>query len=518
MGARAKFAALLATAQLAACGVAREPAPIRGAEGASPPLTGHAAVAAPWPGQAGRTPGLATPGRSTMHADGYQSDVHPAAAMLGRAVRMVTRDGSSLPGGQCATITFDRDGRLVALCASILGFELQLLTPRSLELLARIELPMRPSSFQALVKRDPSIVMTDSSGGAYMYLDDQDRAVLADSKQRIRRIAHRKTADGRWEFVDSDSWDIAPYLATDCMNWNNWGPRGECDPITAVMPGQDNLIWWVTRHGRVGTLHTGSGAVRLLRLEGEEIQNGFAADADGVYVVSDHAMYAFDAAPDGAPAVRWREAYDRGSARKVGSINQGSGTTPTLIGDRYVTVTDNADGRINLLVYRRDRGHTRERLLCKVPLFAEGASATDNSVIGWDRSIIAENNAGYSNAQQQTDWGSVRGGIERIDIREDESGCDVRWRSPEKSPSVVPKLSAGNGLAYFYTFDSDLSGEIAWYLLALDARNGESVYRVRTGVGRALDNNWAPLTIGPDGTVYVGTFGGVIALWDGEQP
>ncbi|MBK9665556.1 MAG: hypothetical protein IPO61_07460 [Gammaproteobacteria bacterium] len=30
-----------------------------------------------------------------------------------------------------------------------------------------------------------------------------------------------------------------------------------------------------------------------------------------------------------------------------------SGTTPTLMGDRNVTITDNADGRINLVVYHQ---------------------------------------------------------------------------------------------------------------------------------------------------------------------
>jgi hypothetical protein len=45
-----------------------------------------------------------------------------------------------------------------------------------------------------------------------------------------------------------------------------------------------------------------------------------------------------------------------------------------------------------------------------------------------------------------------------------------------------------------------------------------------TGVGQAFDNNWSPITLAPDGTAYVGTFGGLVALWDkgvsasGDQP
>jgi hypothetical protein len=40
---------------------------------------------------------------------------------------------------------------------------------------------------------------------------------------------------------------------------------------------------------------------------------------------------------------------------------------------------------------------------------------------------------------------------------------------------------------------------------------------VLTGIGTAFDNNWAPLTLGPDGTAYVGTSRGLVAIWDGEQ-
>jgi len=504
------FTCLLA----AGCGHERSPQAIAGAATAAPGFVGRSASAHPLPGVVPPQTGLAASGRATMHADGYSSDVHPYPALLGRNVKLASRDGSPLPGGQCATLTFDSDGRLVALCASFIGFELQLLTPRSLEMLARYQLPMRPSSFQALVKRDPSIVMSDSSGGAYMYLDDQDRAVLGDSKFRVQRIAHRETKPGEWEFSVTDSWDLAPHLPHDCMNWDNWSAEGECDPITAVMPGNARLIWWVTRRGRVGTLDTTSGAVRLLHLAGEEIQNGFSVAADGVYIVSDHAMYAFEADSEGAPRVRWREEYDRGDARKVGSINQGSGTTPTLIGERYATVTDNADERINLLVYRRLDAPAGGRLVCKVPLFAAGRSATDNSMVGWNRSIFIENNFGYSNARQQTDWSAVAGGIQRIDIRPDESGCDVVWSSTEKAPSVVAKLSTVTGLVYYYSFEPQPDGENAWYVIAVDAASGETVFRALTGAGSAFDNNWAPLTIGPDGTVYVGTFKGLVALWD----
>ena len=89
-------------------------------------------------------------------------------------------------------------------------------------------------------------------------------------------------------------------------------------------------------------------------LPGEQIENSFSVGPDGVYIVSDHALYRMERAADGTPHVVWRETYDRGTQRKVGQINQGSGTTPSLIGDKYVAIADNAEPRLHALVYRRD--------------------------------------------------------------------------------------------------------------------------------------------------------------------
>ncbi|KEI72695.1 hypothetical protein [Endozoicomonas elysicola] len=513
------FFALLSAVLLAGCSPSKEPEPLKSSALTAPEFIGQSATAKPFQGSNITHPFMAKAGKSTIHGDGFNSDVHLISGPLGINPQIQTRDGSNMPGGMCATVTITTKDQLIALCASIAGFEIHMLKPRSLELLARFKLPNRPSSFQALVKRDPTIVMTDTSGGAYYYLDDQDRVVLADSTQRIIRLANRQTETGEWEFYLDGSWDLSHEVPNDCMNWNNWFPDGECDPITAVLPDHKGLIWWVTRYGRVGTLNPETGRVKSTQFKGEEIQNSFAMDENAAYVVTDHATYAMNTDARGKPTVLWQEAYDRGSARKVGSINQGSGTTPTLLGDRYITVTDNADERINLLVYRRQPDFNGQRLICTVPLFENQQSATENSMVGWGRTIIIENNFGYSSAVQQKEWDVIPGGITRIDIRKDESGCDVVWNSPEKAPSVVPKLSADNGLVYFYTFEQQKNAEdVAWYLMALDANSGKTAFKIRTGAGMAFDNNWAPITIGTDGTAYVGTIKGIIAIWDEPQP
>ena len=169
---------------------------------------------------------------------------------------------------------------------------------------------------------------------------------------------------------------------------------------------------------------------------------------------------------------------------------------------------------MNLLVYRRDPDFQGERLICKVPLFEEDASAAEFSMIAWERSIILVNTFGYLNAFQQKDWESVAGGIVRIDIRADESGCDTVWSSSERSPSIVAKLSTATGLVYAYTFQPQENGENAWYFTALDPDSGETLFKILTGAGSEFDGNWGAITLGPDGTAYVSTLKGMVAIWD----
>ena len=458
-------------------------------------------------------PFMAQAGLNSMHADSYNSDVHAVAGPQGVDTTIVSRIGSQAPGGMCATTTFTRDGKIISLCASITGFRIHLIEPRTLRLLAEYVLPLRSSSYSALIHLDRRIIMEDTSG-AYFYLDQEDRVIMADNEQIIHRIGHRQLAENQWAFYQEQSWDLSGTVPSDCLRPSNPFPTGECDPITAVMPDYTGLVWWVTRAGRIGTLNQSSGTLEMIQLAGEEIQNGFAVAEDGIYIVSDTALYAFKAM-DGKPEMIWRQTYDRGSKRKVGSINQGSGTTPTLFGD-YVTITDNADGKINLLVYKRLQNPLTDPLVCTIPLFKEAHSAAENSMIAFNHSIIIENNAGYTSVYAENDWDAAGGGIVRIDVREDDSGCDLIWQSEERAPSVVPKLALSTGVAYFYTFQKGQDGTIAWYLMGLDYATGKTLFKIHTGNGKNFDNNWAPITLAADGTAYVGTSKGLLAIFDAD--
>ncbi|WP_407552752.1 hypothetical protein QOM21_22830 [Streptomyces sp. Pv4-95] len=515
--------AIAAVAALALPSGAAQAAPIPPAPGHRlvPQYEGAPATAAPLPADQAppRHPHLAPNGRAGMHGDGASSDTHPFPGPLG-AQPAVRSEKMAALGGECATVTFDAGGRILTVCGTFRGFRLKLLDPGSLATLAEYKLPQRPSTIEAITRLDFSKIFKDTSGGAYFYLDDKDRVVLADSRGHVLRLGHSRTADGTWRFTLDDDWDLTPYVPHDCVSWPDPFPSGECDPVTAVQPDWQGRIWWVTRHGRLGTVTPDTGAVRTARLPGEEIQNSFSAAEDGVHIVSDHALYRLRADADGTPRVRWRQTYDRGTGSKPGSVNQGSGTTPTLLGragQDYVAITDNADDRMNVLVYRRG-GPDADRLVCKVPVFGAGASTTDNSLIGYGNSLVVENNYGYENVTSLLGGKSVPGGLARIDIRPDGSGCDTVWESAERSPSTVAKLSTANGLLYFYTKEPHRLGIDAWYLTAVDFRSGHTRFKRLTGTGPAYDNNWAPITLGPDGTAYVGVFNGLVAVHDTAPP
>jgi hypothetical protein len=183
-----------------------------------------------------------------------------------------------------------------------------------------------------------------------------------------------------------------------------------------------------------------------------------------------------------------------------------------------VAITDNADP-MNVVVYKRGRRVSGSREVCKQPVFAKGASATDNSLVGAGRSLVVENNYGYTGPTSVENGQTTSPGVTRIDLDEDGVGCRVVWKSSETAPTVVPKLSLGAGLVYVYTKPPDQPGGAdAWYLTAIDFRTGKTVWSRLTGEGIGYNNNYAPVTIGPDGTAYVGTLGGLVGVRDASPP
>ncbi|MFJ9417206.1 hypothetical protein ACIRPT_23880 [Streptomyces sp. NPDC101227] len=490
------------------------------------------ATARPVPGSEVHNPAMAQDGRSAMHGDSYASNTQPQGGPLGQHPRVTYAGKATNPKepSQCATATFLRNGLMVLHCGGASRRPtLRLEDPKTLKDLASYELPVRPSTYQAAATHNPAVMFADTSG-SYYYLDDHDRIVIASADQHIRRLTVRHTKSsggsgkpgkpgapdkpGKWQFQRTDDWNLRPYLPHDCATTAHPTPKGECDPVTAVQPDYHGLLWWASGHGRVGTVDPKTGEVKTLALKGEQIENSFSTGPDGTFLATDHALYRMRARPDGTPEIDWRETYDRGSRVKPGQINQGTGATPALLGDDYVGITDNADPRMHVLVYRRGDHPKGDRLVCSVPVFAPHAGATENSLTAWGNGFSVQNSYGYRSIRTTRGGKNITAGITKVEVNRAGDGCKVAWRSKEQSPTVVTKLSRSNGLLYAYAKPSNSKGADAWYLAAIDWRTGATRFRVRTGTGEAYNNNWSPITLGPDGSAYVSTFGGIVRVHD----
>ena len=291
-------------------------------------------------------------------------------------------------------------------------------------------------------------------------------------------------ADGNTLTLEQD-FDLTPYL--DSAN----------ERITSALPDFDGLIWFVSKqNGKVGTLDPETGAVKLITT-GEEIENSFAVGADGVYIVSDKRMYRYEAKPSGRPRVVWQKGYPNSGIVKPSQVDAGSGTTPTLMSHRYVSITDNADP-MNIVVYRTQRKlkHGKKRVVCREPVFGVGGSATENSLMTAGRSIIVENNYGYQDPFG-LDHGSVtEPGFARVDVKKNGKGCRLVWTNTDaRAPTVVPKLSTATGLIYAYTRPPDPAAE-GYYWTAIDWHTGQTVWSRYAGSGLLFNNNYAGIALG----------------------
>ncbi len=182
-----------------------------------------------------------------------------------------------------------------------------------------------------------------------------------------------------------------------------------------------------------------------------------------------------------------------------------------------MAIADNADP-MNVVVYRRGTGVSGRRLICEEPVFRKGASATDNSLIAARNSLVVENNYGYSGPTATMNGQSTEPGLARVDVLGGGRGCRTVWRSNETAPTVVPKLSLETGLVYTYTKPARQDRIDAWYLTALNWCTGKREYRRLTGTGLGYNNNYAPVSLGPDGTAYVGVLGGLVRIADATPP
>ena len=426
---------------------------------------------------------MAPNGRSNLHDDGYQSDVHQGPGPLGKGMER----RSTFLEGVCASVTFDSRGRIETVCVGVEGPKLLLLDPRTLETLAAMPLPPRQPGGGNL--------FTDFAGGGYFYLDNRDRAVIPTTLRHVYVV--RQTGDGG--FAIERDYDLSTVVLPG-------------DKIISALPDWSGRLWFASTNGVVGTVDPKTGAVRSRPL-GEKIANSFAVeDTGGVYIVSDAALYRLTAGAGGVPTTVWRKPYANSGVQKPGQSSAGSGTTPTLMGAGLVAITDNADP-MNVLVYRRGVG--------RADLPAAGLRE------GRERHRpVADRHRPLARGREQ-----LRLLRPARDPGRQDDLARARARRPRRRRRLPHGLALGRARAVggaeavgpqrarLHVHQGPAAPNAdAWYLTALDFASGRTVYKRLGGEGLGFNNNYAPVTLGPDGTAYVGTLGGLVALRDKTPP
>ena len=236
-------------------------------------------------------PFLAGNGRSSMHNDAYSSDAYEVSGPLGRNLEVTS---ASYGIRECATITFDSQDRIVALCGGLEGFMMMLIDPVTLEAIDELTMPGRD-----LTK--PANPFTDICGGTYFFLTPDDHAFATTTEARSGRSA--RPAAG---LEKVQSWELAPHI-----------PEGDC--VVATAPDWNGRVWFFTQQGTVGTLNprrASSAPCGWPRHRGSPARASTTRspvdETGGVYVVTTHATYRLDAGRTAKPRVTWRRSYDRG--------------------------------------------------------------------------------------------------------------------------------------------------------------------------------------------------------------
>jgi hypothetical protein len=439
-----------------------------------------------------------SPNNSTMHDDAQASDTSPEPGPVADSTIAYFQIGSV--SGMCSTFVYDSHGSSFTIGFTALHTTVMQVDPTTLQVLATSQVPRRRGTILEFLV-DPSAVFQDTSGGAYLFCDRQDRIVVPTANRQIWVIAQTDPG-GVPGFAPPVQYDLA------------WSPERlqgipPDDKLTATLPDWHSAhrYWFTSSGGLLGTLDTQTGQVSTVHVGGdrsaETIENSFSVGEDGAFVVSDHALYRFEVGADGAPVQAWRSTYDRGTSAKPGQISQGSGTTPTLLA-RFVAIGDNAE-IMNVCVYDRRGG----ALVSRHPVFTQRGSGDENSFIGYRNSLIVGNTYGYVSPYETN--GEQCGGLTRLDLAPDTGALVQIWDGhPDIKSSATPKLSLASGLIYAYT-KQDLSGTSVWCLVGVDFESGEKKIVIPVAAPNVVvvpergptlfqydtfDNAWGPLFLG----------------------
>jgi hypothetical protein len=333
------------------------------------------------------------------------------------------------------------------------------------------------------------------------------------------------------------------------------------DQLVGITMTADGHVAFATELGVVGVVPRDPARmtaehVRILSLNGdachddavdtdelEKVSNSIAADEDGgIYVVTSGAMYRVDW--DGAGLdVGWRAEYETGAGQAAGRLGEGSGATPSLMGtadgeDRFVVITD-AQEPMHLVLLWRDElpadwapiaPDKDPRIACELPVTfgreGEESLSEQSVLVRGHTAWVVNDHMALDPALSQLPPelnpfnqllsgapGNAPSGLERFDWDPATRTCSSTWANPDiVLPNGIPTMSAETGLIYAVG-----AREGMWTLEAIDAETGEVHHTVPSFALPSQNSFYAATTIGPDETVWTGTFGG-ITRWSQCDP
>ncbi|KAH7056310.1 hypothetical protein BKA57DRAFT_531990 [Linnemannia elongata] len=438
-------------------------------------------------------------GLATMHGDPASSDTTPFAGPGNATIDSNRRALQSA----CPTLLGTSDGYIFGLCTTMFGRTptIHLFDAQEANSLAEL-----------------AIAKGNILGGVYAYVDNQDKLVLTNGDNQLLRVGKSST-NGKWALAVTDSLPLTPIPAS--------------DSVVGLAPDWQGYVWFATANGLAGYADPVTKNVIVLPLNTtggsiEEVANSISTSPAGTSISTTFATYLL-ARDDATNVIKvlWRQAYDRGPARKPGQLSWGTGSTPTFFGPKsgyeYVTIVDNASPLVNLLVYRTQDGSQ----VCKVPLFESNNSGSENSPIGSGRSIFVASTYGYpypalpaGAPPSQPSSANFVGGIERVDVLEDDSkGCIVKWVNNKIRSSAVPKLSLADKKIYTFVRqtplfpDSTSTGILDnYYYTTIDSETGSIDSKQFVGTGFIFDTLQMAGLIDQGATLFQGTITGVVRV------
>ena len=549
---------------------------------------------------------------SAMHEDSYASDISNLQGPVPENAKVqyfqVKEKGDEF-SGMCPSFAFIDEFTMVTLSFGRKNTTLLLLDIRdTINVLDAIKIPGRGHTAMELASKKARMALfRNTSGGAYFFLSKDNEVIIPGPEYSIFYIPIENNKFVRNRTV---SYDILEEIEKGDLFIEGISAKEGRNKLTAVMPDAQGNIWYTSKMGIIGLIDLQGfkkgdfrekglcpktysfyiGAFGLLkkiehffgkkyeRLEDvefyregmsdaeyrkgfreffmlepetrEEIQNSFSIGPDGVYIVSNIALYKFrfnDTNKTIEMDPKWEitfnevgdQIYPNDGTQKKGQLNDGSGTTPTLMDDRFVIIADNDARQINVNIYSQKDGH----LVGRHSVFAKDSSACENSIVAYRNSLFIGNTSNYIDPFDVND---TPGGIDRFDYNE-QTGKFTRkanWPAEDiDAKTATPKMSTSTGVIYVYNREEEAhDGHYDWQISAIDYETGRKVFYLRPefekgqfnenisflmksfSMGlknydqKVFNNIWATYTFGPNNSIFIGAYRGFLKFSSDPKP